>query len=106
MKNASIVVVLFVLAALASGCAGAASPIGPFGYMDVTYAGESAPDGKLGPKRGVACGESILGLVTTGDMSLAAAAAAGGIKVITAVDRSSKGVFGFYAQHCTIVYGN
>jgi hypothetical protein len=59
----------------------------------------------VGRKTGEACASSILGLVTTGDASIRAAADAGGIRDISVVDASIMQVLGIYAKHCIIVSG-
>lgn len=64
-----------------------------------------ATDNALGKKKGEACATSILGLVTTGDATIRAAADAGGIKEISAVDARMKNILGIVATYCTIVSG-
>ncbi|MCA9492812.1 MAG: hypothetical protein KC621_22920, partial [Myxococcales bacterium] len=59
----------------------------------------------IGKKKGEACATSILGWITTGDASIRAAADAGGIKEISAVDGSIKNVLGIFATYCTVVSG-
>lgn len=58
-------------------------------------------------KTGKACSTNILGLVTTGDASIDAAAYDGNIKTITSVDRDIKGwnIYISLGQSCTIVRG-
>lgn len=78
----------------------------PFALL---YADSSTPrhttQNELGKKKGEACATSILGLVTTGDASIRAAADAGGIKQISAVDGSIKNILGIVATYCTVVSG-
>jgi hypothetical protein len=73
------------------------------------YADASVPvhstQNEVGKKKGEACATSILGLVTTGDASIRAAADAGGIKEISAVDASIKNILGIVATYCTVVSG-
>ncbi|HVJ89374.1 MAG TPA: TRL-like family protein [Labilithrix sp.] len=52
-----------------------------------------------------ACASSILGVVATGDASLEAAKAAGGITQVAHVDHDNFSVLGVYAKTCTIVVG-
>lgn len=91
-----------------TGCAGAAFmgqgvPQG-FLYADAVT-GQQTTENNLGKKKGEACATSILGLVTTGDASIRAAADAGGIKQISAVDGSIKNIIGIVATYCTVVSG-
>ncbi|MEQ1507029.1 MAG: TRL-like family protein [Myxococcota bacterium] len=60
----------------------------------------------IGKKKGEACATSILGLITTGDAGIRAAANAGGITQISAVDASTMNILGIYAKYCTIVSGD
>ncbi|MEQ1507030.1 MAG: TRL-like family protein [Myxococcota bacterium] len=64
-----------------------------------------ATQNDVGKKKGEACATSILGLITTGDATIRAAADAGGIKDISAVDGSIMNILGIYAKYCTIVSG-
>jgi hypothetical protein len=64
-----------------------------------------ATDNELGKKKGEACATSILGIVTTGDATIRAAADAGGIKEISAVDSQIKNILGIVATYCTVVSG-
>jgi hypothetical protein len=61
--------------------------------------------GKMGTKKGEACMTAILG-VAVGDVSVETAAKNGNIKTITHVDSRATNVLGFYANYCTVVYGN
>ena len=60
----------------------------------------------LGPKKGKACQQSILGLVTTGDASLEAAVKDGNISKINQVDFHSKSILGIVGDWCVIVHGS
>ena len=71
--------------------------------MDVK--GPVDAEGAVGGKEGMACASSILGWIATGDASISAAAAAGGIKTVTNVDHKSKNILGIIAEFCTIVQG-
>jgi hypothetical protein len=83
--------------------AGHGTAIG-FVYTDATTP-QHVTDNVLGKKKGEACATSILGWVTTGDASIRAAADAGGIKEISAIDSSFKNILGVYATYCTVVSG-
>ncbi len=69
--------------------------------------GCTGKDGKaVGSKTGKACASSILGLIQTGDMSLAAAAKNGGISKVNSVDISRKALLvSLWSQHCLHVNG-
>lgn len=59
-----------------------------------------------GKKEGQACATSYLGLVATGDASIATAAEMGGVKKVTAVDHHSTNILGIVTTYCTIVRGH
>jgi hypothetical protein len=86
------------------GCAfmGQGAPSGAFVNAQT---GLHATENNVGKKKGEACAMSILGLVTTGDAGIKAAAAAGGVTQISAVDSSHFNVLGIYQRYCTIVSG-
>jgi TRL-like protein family len=90
-----------------TGCAGFAFGVGqPVGalYTQASTGGR-VTDNNIGKKKGEACATSILGLVTTGDASIRAAADAGNIRQISSVDSSMMNILGLYAKYCTIVSG-
>jgi len=70
-------------------------------------------DGKMGvqagsgaaDKTGRACMTSILGLVATGDASIEAAKAAGGIKEVVNMNYEVNNILGVYGQYCLVVKG-
>lgn len=98
----------FVLMAL-TGCAGVAFqaqgvPIAGI-YADAAT-GLHATNHNIGKKKGEACASSILGLVTTGDAGIRAAANAGNIDNISSVDVSIMNILGIYAKMCTVVSGS
>jgi hypothetical protein len=67
-----------------------------------TYATEDNPEAK----KGIACVNSILGLLAVGDASINTAAVEGNIrKKIISVSRTQEGVLGIYQKWCTIVIG-
>lgn len=57
-------------------------------------------------KKGEACVESYVGLVTTGDSSIEKAKEVAQIKKVTHIDRSFEGFGYIYQKGCTIVHGN
>ena len=91
-----------------TGCAGIAFQ-GQGVAIAVLYADATTPrhatTNNLGKKKGEACATSILGLVTTGDATIRAAADAGGIKNISAVDSKIRNILGIVATYCTVVSG-
>jgi hypothetical protein len=60
---------------------------------------------KVGAKEGRSCAQSILGILATGDASIKAAAAAGGITKIDSVDHHSTWMV-IVGEFCTIVRGS
>lgn len=94
------------IAMAASGCAMASG--GNSAVMGGIYSGYKsggAIGNGTGTKTGEACASSILGAIATGDASVAAAMANGGIKEVAHVDHDIFGVLGIYATTCTIVVG-
>lgn len=88
-----------------SGCQIVDSPMRGSLYNETKY-GNIATDEAGANKEGKACGQSILGLVATGDASITAAKAASGITKVAAVDHSAKNILGILGEWCTIVHGN
>lgn len=107
MSKLSRLAICLGLAALVSGCASAypTQPIPGFILSDVK-APLSTNAADRGSRRGTASIKSVLGWVTTGDASIAAAADAGGISVVKHVDFHSYSVLGVYAEFTVIVYGD
>lgn len=111
MKKLMGLVAFAALASGLSGCAGLAfmqRGIAGHGgelYAD-TQANEKVTDNPIAAgKRGEACAASILGIVTTGDASVASAAAAGGITRVATVDNKFSNILGLYAKYCVVVQG-
>ena len=88
-----------------SGCQIVASPLAGGIYNETKY-GDVATDEAGATKEGKACATSILGLVATGDASVHAAKAAGGVSKVGSVDHSAKNIVGVFGEWCTIVRGN
>ncbi|MDD5466064.1 MAG: TRL-like family protein [Candidatus Omnitrophica bacterium] len=104
MKKISFIVSVLFLAAMLSGCA-TPYPMGMI-YTEVK-APVAAGDGAMAySKTGTAKATSILGLVATGDCSIKAAAANGGIKNIKYVDYDARNTLGIYGEYTTTVYGD
>lgn len=100
-KNLMLVLVILSLI----GCATIPSPVMGILYTDVKYPSDAPNSAKIYEKKGEACATSILGLVATGDASLASAAQEAKITQITAVDYHSTNILGLYGKFCTIVRG-
>jgi hypothetical protein len=88
-----------------SGCIIVASPMAGWVYTEDKY-GDVATTHNSATKEGKACGQSILGMVATGDASVSAAKAAGGITTVASVDHSAKNILGIIGEWCTIVKGS
>lgn len=99
---------IITLAAVIGGAALLASCAAPMAggmlYTGVTT-GTSASGGSTA-KMGKACNTSILGLVATGDASIAAAKAQGGISRVSTVDYQAKNILGLYGKYCVVVHGS
>ena len=87
----------------AMGCASVYSPAAGAIWLDVK--GPVDAGDRVGTKEGQACAKSILGMFATGDASIKAAAAAGGISKIDSVDHHSTWMV-VMGQYCTIVRGS
>jgi hypothetical protein len=96
--------VIGLLAFVASGCAMVASPVMGSLYTDVQGpAGVTSNSGSS--KMGTGSCQSILGLIATGDASIATAAKSAGITKIHHVDYYSQSILGFWAKYTVKVYG-
>jgi hypothetical protein len=97
MKYIALLGVVLMLA----GCASfyPAGGIYTEGKMGV-QAGSGAAD-----KTGRACMTSILALVATGDASIEAAKAAGGIKEVVSMNYEVKNILGVWGEYCLVVKG-
>jgi len=88
-----------------TGCQPVMSPaLGVF-YNDTKFGWEATQNAGA-TKEGKACLNTIMGLVATGDASISAAKAAGGITQVAHVDHSAHSTLGIVAEYCTIVKGN
>lgn len=104
MKKISFIVLVLFAAVILNGCA-TPYPMGMI-YTEIK-APVGAGDGGLSySKIGTSKATSVLGLVATGDCSIKAAAANGGIKNIKYVDYDAKNVLGVYGEYTTTVYGD
>ena len=105
MKRLKLALALaFVVIFASTGCMGVATPVmGTLIIDSVKWDGYSS--GKIGTKEGKACAKSYLALFATGDASIKAAAAEGGITNITSVDHESSWLL-IFGEYCTIVRGS
>ncbi len=94
---------LLCAAALAAGCQPVAAPTIGLLYLDVK--GPVTATEGTGTREGRACAQSILGLFSTGDASIEAAKAAGGIQEVSSVDHHSTSILGIVGEFCTIARG-
>jgi len=97
---------LLAFACVAGGCAmaqGGNGSVSGFLYSGYKMGGNVGPG--QGTKTGQSCASSILGIIATGDASISAAKAAGGITQVAHVDHDDFGILGIYASSCTIVVG-
>lgn len=86
-----------------TGCATGLSPVGTGLVTDVK--GPIMATSEKGTKKGEACANTILGLVNSGDASIEAAKAAGGITVVASADYHTKGFYPFFGNTCVTVTG-
>lgn len=105
MKKYTFIMMFAAFAFAMSSCATANAPLTGFLYSDVK-APVTATSNTAGKKVGTAVATSILGLVATGDASIATAAKSAGITKISHVDYHSTSVLGIYATYTVTVYGD
>ncbi len=104
MKLVLMLIAVCILTPALSGCPIVQSPAAGGIYTELKY-GNFATTSTASAKEGKACVQSILGLVATGDASIAAAKAAGGITEVSYVDHYAKSILGIVGDWCTIVRG-
>ena len=88
-----------------SGCMTVASPVMGLIYTEAKY-GDTATSSTAATKEGRACATSILGWVATGDASVVAAKANGGITTVSVVDHTARSILGLFGEWCTVVKGS
>ena len=86
------------------GCQPVSSPLMGVIFNDTKF-GWEATQNATATKEGKACASTIMGLVATGDASISAAKAAGGITEVAHVDHTAHSILGIVADFCTIVKG-
>ncbi len=102
-KSCILLVMFFSASVLLTGCANVL-PTGVI-YTEVkapVAAGDTGPYSKVGVSKAT----SVLGLVATGDASIKAAMAEGGITRIKYVDYYARNILGLYGEYTTTVYGD
>ena len=87
------------------GCMPVASPVTGIIFTETKW-GNMVTTETAATKEGKACAQTILGWVATGDASIAAAKAAGGVTKVSYVDHTSHNILGIVAEFCTIVRGS
>lgn len=113
MKRALTLVGVMAFAAVASGCAGVGGYTQPGGltpmagiYMETTSGAILHDNGATPTKTGKACGNSILGVVATGDTTIETAMNNAGIKKVVYTQQYLKNILNLYWEVCTIAKGN
>ena len=87
-----------------SGCATGIQPVSGI-YADVKGPGIVVDNRAGQSKVGTATAKSILGIVATGDASIAEAMKQGGIKKVHHTDYHTTNMFGIIAETTIVVYG-
>lgn len=105
MKKALIAISLGFCLLTLNGCIGVSTPVVGWVYTDAKF-GDEAENGAAATKTGKACASTILTMVATGDASVEAAKANGGITQVAVVDHSAKNILGIWGEFCTIVRGS
>ena len=108
MKN-SILLAMAISLALAVACSGGSGYSAPSGSIvqNITMNKDVSTSTAVGAKSGEACASGILGLISSGDASIKAAAAAGGITKVNAVDYKNDNLLGsVLTKTCTIARGD
>ena len=105
MKKTSILAAACAAAVLFTGCISApfTPPMGLYTEISAPLSTEGTID--VGAKKGEATAKTILGLVATGDCSIAAAAKNGGLTTIKHIDYKYKNILGIVQETTVVVYG-
>ena len=95
-----------LVAMIACSGGGYAPPSGSI-MQTVTLNKDVSTATPVGAKKGEACASGILGLISSGDAGIKAAAAKGGITKVNAVDYQVDNLLGsVLTKTCTIAYGD
>jgi len=105
MKKSSLLAAC-AAAVLFTGCISApfTPPMGLYSEVSAPLSTEGTID--IGSKRGEASAKTILGLVATGDCSIAEAAKNGGLSTIKHIDYRYQNILGIVQETTVIVYGD
>jgi TRL-like protein family len=106
MKNISKALLALILLSGLNGCAYPRASAGPGWIFTDTKEAQFIDNSIKGSKKGEACGENILGIISTGDSTIETAKRNGGINNVNTADRTYWGVLGIYSKSCLIVKGN
>ncbi len=104
MKKMILMLVVFVVFSLISGCMIVQSPVAGMIYTDVKAPLATGPHSS-GTKVGKAVAHSYVGVIGVGDASIQTAATNGGITRIHHVDYEAKNILGVVGTFTTVVYG-
>lgn len=100
---------LGLVVALAAGCASTPIKGKPMGtgsvYSDVRVNDKTDANAAMGSKMGESCATAILGVISTGDASVATAARMAGITKVAVVDAYHSNILGVISKYCTRVLG-
>lgn len=108
MKN-NILLAMVISIALAVACSGGAGYSAPMGSIvqNTTLNKDVSTATPVGAKSGEACVSGILGIISSGDASIKAAAANGGLTKVNAVDYKVDNLLGsVITKTCTIARGD
>jgi len=108
MKQLTVVLTLAAVSVVCltlAGCMIVQTPAIGIIFTEVKY-GDFATTSTAATKEGKACASSILGWVATGDASVTAAKAAGGITNVSTIDHTAKNILGIIGEWCTVVKGS
>lgn len=110
-KFLALAVAFAIAVAIACSGGGYSAPSGSI--MQNTVLHTTAQDGlqggptDLGSKTGEACASGIIGIISSGDAGVKAAAAAGGITTVKGIDYRNDNLLGSVLSNtCTIVHGD
>lgn len=95
---------LLATAGLLAGCAGGKSPVG-LALISHVKGPITATDHVSGTKTGSSCASNVLGIVASGDASIATAKNKAGITKVATVDYKTSGFFPIYGKTCVNVTG-
>lgn len=105
MKKVCILAAACAAIATFTGCISApfTPPMGLYSEISAPLSTEGTIE--VGSKKGEATAKTILGLVATGDCSIATAAKNGKIRTITHIDYKYKNILGIVQETTVVVYG-